>query len=114
MRAMQILSINVTGYLVGNMWWPSSEAWKELSVDVLRARDRFTERPDFRRIIVDACNDGDFQSASIAHGEVTVTLIERQGLKSHRVSRSWPLSQFPSIADCLHDDPDWYPDYGDD
>lgn len=95
----------LSGYLVGPIWWPAgAECWKDLD---FTCDDTGTLRDNVVRA---HCFDGDFQSCSIAQGELIGTY--RRGAKT--VSRTFPLAMFPSIADCLHSDPDWFPDYGED
>lgn len=104
-------SFKITGYLVGPIWWPSgSECWKDLDYDLSSEDARFTEPGTLRDHILRATNDGDFQNCSIAHGELVATRCYRRGERTVREVRSWPLERFPSIADCLHDDLDWFPD----
>lgn len=104
--------VKIRGFLVGAIWWPvGAECWKDLDYDLTREDARIVDGStgkvgaDLRYHILRACNDGDFQSAVIAHGEVEIE--RRRG--SRRTVRTFPLSMFPSVADCVHDDPDWCP-----
>jgi hypothetical protein len=109
--------ITITGYLVGDIWMPAIECWKRLDYDLTREEARFTEPGTLRDHILAATNDSDFQSCSIAHGELTVTRttvsLDNHTRRTKRVTRSWPLEHFPSIRDCLHNDPDWWPTFDD-
>lgn len=103
--------VTVRGYVVGPIWWPAGvEYFKEFTYDLTRESQR-KEGADFRSHIVDIVCDGDFQSASIACGEIEISYRRKNG---DRVTRTIPLECFPSIADCLHSDPDWCPQYGED
>lgn len=106
---LQTSSIRITGYIVGKIWWPvGQECFKPIDYDV--TRHSFSDKPELRDHILKITCDGDFQGASIARGEVTIEM--RNGRR--KVTRSFPLSKFPSIADCLHPSgDDWFPDYGD-
>jgi hypothetical protein len=103
--------ITLRGYLVGSIWWPvGAECYKHLTYDVTREDSRFTEPGTLRDHVLRATNDGDFQCATIACGEL---IAERREIKDGReriVRRSFPLSRFPSVADCLHPEGDaWWP-----
>jgi hypothetical protein len=107
--------ITITGFIVGTIWMPAAECWKELHYDLTREQQRVEGKRDFRWHVTQAAHDGDFQSCAIAQGELTIT--RRRAGHDGRVvthSRTFPLDRFPSAADCLYDDPDWWPDYGDD
>lgn len=117
-------NITIHGCIVGALYWPYGvTAWKDCVIDVKRERSRISG--DGRATLRDVVNlwlmenDGDFcGSAVIAQGTLTATRTETRGDgRRITVTRSWPLEQFPSIADCLHPDPDWMPmdfeDYAD-
>ena len=103
-------TVRLRGYLVGNIWMPNCECFKELSYSLDDQSSRWSERGTLRDHVLAATNDGDFQSCNIAHGELVITRTKGR----RKVTRSFPLSMFPSVADCLHSDPDWFPDYGGD
>lgn len=104
---MPVTSISLRGYIVGPIWWPAgAECYKPLSYSISDERCRWSEPGTLRDHVVAAVNDGDFQSATLAHAEI---VIERRN-GNRRVIRSFPLSHFPSITDCLHPDgEDWCP-----
>jgi hypothetical protein len=107
---MPVTDISLRGFLVGPIWWPmGAECSKPLSYSITREDERFTEPGTLREHVLAATNDGDFHGATIAHGELVVTVHRDR----RKIVRSFPLDRFLSIADCLHGDPDWYPDYGD-
>lgn len=108
---MHTTRITLSGYLVGGIWWPVDvECWKTFKYDLTREDCRFTEPGTLRDHVLRIICDGDFQSASIAQGELTITVTK----PGRKLSRAFPLSRFPSIADCLHPDPDWFPCFEED
>lgn len=109
---MPITNISLRGYVVGSIWWPvGAECFKPLNYSITREDQRFTEPGTLRDHVLRATNDGDFQSTTLAQAEL---VIERRN-GARRVIRSFPLSRFPSVADCLHPDgEDWFPDFGED
>lgn len=100
------LSISIRGYIVGPIWWPAdSECYKPLVYDLTREA-ALMDGATLRDHVLRATNDGDFQHATLAHAEL---VVERRKA-GRRVIRSFPLSHFPSVADCLHPDgDDWCP-----
>lgn len=100
------LNISLRGYIVGPIWWPAgAECFKPLDYDITSESARM-DGGTLRDHVLRATNDGDFQSATLAHAELVVE--RRNG--SRRVIRSFPLSRFPSVADCLHPEgDDWCP-----
>jgi hypothetical protein len=110
------LQITIRGYVVGPIWWPvGAECWKDLAYDVTRESERFDEaltlRDHMRRVMFE--HGGDFQSATIAQGELIVTATKQVGATTVRRTRAWPLETFPSIRDYLHPEgQDWFPDSG--
>ena len=106
--------ITIRGFLVGTIWMPAAECWKELDYDVTREDARFTEPGTLRDHVLRATNDGDFQGCDIAQGELIVTRTTISGGTRITRTRAFPLTLFPSIQDCLHDDPDWFPTFAED
>lgn len=105
----------LTGYIVGQIWWPAgTECWKDLHFDCTDYAKRCTPRATLRDCVLAATNDGDFQGCDIAQGELVLE-TRKAGPDGRMTTRrkSYPLSRFPSIADCLHSDPDWWPEYSD-
>jgi hypothetical protein len=101
------VSIEIRGTLVGTIWWPvGAECWKDARHDVTghAARcingDAAKGKPSLRQHVDAMVNDGDFQGAEIADGELIIT-IRKPGRSR---SRSFPLTMFPSIADMRRDD----------
>ena len=121
MRTQTTRTIELRGYLVGAIWWPvGAECWKDLAYDITREDARFSEPGTLRDHVLAATNDGDFQGCTIAQGELIATSRTIAWDDSGRVLREttrrhhWPLDRFKSVADCLHDDPDWLPSYPED
>lgn len=109
---MPLSSITIRGFIVGPIWWPmGAECYKPLRYSITSEEKRWSEPGTLREHVLAALRDGDFQSATIAHGEIVVEMIRER----RRVLRSFPLSHFPSVADCLHPDgDDWCPQHDDD
>lgn len=98
-------SIEISGFVVGEIWWPvGAECFKPFRHDVV-AYARRCDGATLRDHILEITRDGDFQGCTIAQGEITITLHR----PNRRRSRTWPLDRFPSVSDCLHEDPDWHP-----
>jgi hypothetical protein len=110
---MRQVSFELVGFVVGSIWWPAgAECFKPLSYDISREDGRFSAPADLRTHVLAATNDGDFQSCSIADGRLIATIERQSGTSRVTRTREFPLSMFPSVADCLHPDADWLPDYG--
>lgn len=109
---MPITNMRLQGFIVGPIWWPvGAECFKPLDYSLTDQEARWSEPGTLREHVLSATRDGDFQHATLAHA---VLVVERR-LGSRRVIRSFPLSHFPSVADCLHPEgDDWCPQYGDD
>lgn len=109
-------NISIRGFIVGPIWWPAgAECYKRLSYDLTREDRRFLEPGTLRDHVLSATNDGDFQHATIALGELVIETRKRGAGRETVKRRTWPLSRFPSIADCLHPDgDDWCPSGEDD
>lgn len=102
-----IADISIRGFIVGPIWWPAGEEYyKPLSYSITNEGARWSEPGTLRQHVLAATNDGDFQNATLACAEL---VIERR-TGNRRVIRTFPLSRFPSVADCLHPDgDDWCP-----
>lgn len=97
--------ISIQGYLVGDTWMPNCEAYKPLNYDVTReARRHVGSKATLRDHILAATNDGDFQGAEIAWGELVVRTHKRRGDTYITRTRVWPLDKFQSVADCIRAD----------
>ena len=103
------MHVEISGFLVGPIWWPAgAECFKPFRYDVTAEDTGLSEPGTLRDHVLRITNDGDFQFCALAQAELTITLYK----PSLSRSRSWPLEHFPSIADCLHGDPDWFPASG--
>jgi hypothetical protein len=101
-----ITDISLRGFIVGTIWMPAVECYKPLNYSITREQARWSDPGTLREHVLAATNDGDFQSATLAHGKI---VIERR-TGNRRVIRAFPLSHFPSVADCLHPEgDDWCP-----
>lgn len=108
----------ISGYIVGKIWMPATECWKDLNYTFVRhENERKNPWQDAQETLRDAMlhvtNDGDFQSCSVSHGVLTVTRRECSAGRQVTFERMFPLDHFPSVADMVRTD--WEgPDYGDD
>lgn len=106
--------ITLEGFLVGTIWMPATECWKDLNYDATAQQARTDGKMSLRDHALRATMDRDFQSCTIATGTL---VIERKTVVGSRVitrTRRFPLERFPSISDLVHPDPDWFPDFPDD
>lgn len=111
---MPHVQLKISGYLVGQIWMPATECWKELSYDVTQESKRIVGgKVTLRDHVLRATNDGDFQDCVIACGELIATRRSNKNGRTVTVERRFPLDLFPGIADMLHDDPDWCPTWDD-
>ncbi len=106
------VSIKIVGFLVGDIWMPKTECWKEFKYDITREQARFApgEKLTLREHAIRATNDGDFQSCEM--GDAFLVIETARILKSGTVvtrSRSWPMEMFPSVSDMVR--PDFAPVY---
>ena len=114
MKQNRTHKFRISGFLVGPIWWPNgAECWKNLNYDLSDMDSRFSDPGSLRDHILHATIDGDFQNCTIAQGELIATRHIFKHGRQITESRSWPLDFFPSIADCLHPDPEWWPDWDD-
>jgi hypothetical protein len=97
--------MTIRGYLVGAIWMPNTECYKPLAYDLTREDARFTEPGTLRDHVLAATNDGDFQSCAIADGFLIVERVRHTSTGYVKRSRTFELSRFPSVSDCLR--PDW-------
>ena len=99
-------TFHLTGYLVGDIWMPQAECYRPLSYNLTRESARFTSPGTLRDHVLAATSDGDFRSAQIADGYLVCERVYTTRGSNGRVTRTraWPLSRFPSIADCIKED----------
>jgi hypothetical protein len=96
---MQIESVTISGYLVGQIWMPAAECYKPFTYDVQREQARTIGKMTLRDHALRATNDGDFQGCDIAEGVLSVTI--RNG--RYKRTRHFSLEQFASIEDMRRD-----------
>jgi hypothetical protein len=75
------------GILYGRIWMPAQECWKSFDTGEFSFTDKDTycpprngfpgEYPDWRTVLCDVTNDGDFQCAAILEAVLTVTDYKR-------------------------------------
>ncbi len=93
----------ISGQIQGPIWMPACTCTKDFTVseDDLRYSDG--SRPSLRDMVLKATCDGDFQSAEVSFGHLTIEMLiprtDGKGYTSRK--RHFDLRQFQSIADCL-------------
>ena len=93
--------IRITGYVVGPIWWPvGEECYKAFTYNVTNEKKRWSEPGTLREHVLAITNDGDFQGCEIADGTLEVTIYKPNRSRS----RTFDLTLFPSIADCVKTD----------
>ena len=99
----------IYGYLVGTIWMPATECYRELEYTFVRHEDERKNswqdaKKDLREAMLHITNDGDFQSCAVADGVLCVRRVnEGQGRRSTR-ERTYDLARFPSVADMVRTD----------
>ena len=102
------VSVRLTGQVVGRIWMPATEAWKDF--DLTFEKGSFGNIRLSRQIeslgeaLEQITNDGDFQSCRIGNCYMTVSYCKG----SRKVSRSRELTgrDYPEL---FHPDYPWYP-----
>ena len=90
---MRQATITISGTYGGPIWMPACICAK-------RFKHTVAADDTLREAVLRVLNDGDFQSCSIAEGEVN--FIRRLPDRFHREHRrTLDISQFPSVADCV-------------
>ena len=84
---------HVHGQIQGRIWMPSVTCTKSFSVSENDFRYSDGSRPTLRDMVLRATNDGDFQSANVSWGWLTVEAIVKRKDGRGQVSRkrSWDL-----------------------
>lgn len=106
-----LTTMKLSGFLVGEIWEPEVECFKQLDYDLYAQQSRTVGKMTLRDHLLAATNDGDFMWCVVADGRLDISRTWYRDGRHHNVSRSIPLIAFPSIADMLHPDPDWGPVY---
>ena len=96
------IQVSIRGFLVGHIWMPATECYKDLNYDATREQARTIGKMTLRDHVLRATNDGDFQSCRIAHGCLVLKTTKQCGATRVTRSRVFPLDRFPSIYDCLN------------
>lgn len=99
----------IRGYLVGTIWMPAAECYKNVSYTFVRNEcERRSAWQDAHETLRDALlqitNDGDFQSCAVADGVLTVTRQDGSGGRKRSYSRCFPLDRFDSVSDMIRAD----------
>ena len=90
--------IDISGYIVGPIWWPTNEkGYKPFRHNVKAYNARLSKPGTLRDHVLAIIQDGDFQSCEIADGIIEITITKPNRSRS----RSFDLSLFPSVADCV-------------
>ena len=100
----EIADVSISGFLVGDIWMPATECYKPLHYSLTDRAHHYPDGGTLRDHVLRVCQDGDFQSASIADGELIVTVHRHDDRGTYRRTRRFPLSKFPSVADCVRTD----------
>lgn len=94
----------IRGHLVGNIWMPNAECWKDLAYDITGEDVRFTEPCTLRDHVLRATNDGDFQHCEIAGGFIETVATITKGERVYRRTRLTALDDCRSVADMVRTD----------
>ena len=102
---MQKMTARIHGQIQGPIWMPACVCTKSFNVSEDDFRYSDGSRPTLRDMVLRATNDGDFQSADISFGWLTVESVIPRSDGHGQVSRkrSFDLRSplFASIADCV-------------
>lgn len=106
-------SITLHGHIVGPIWMPAAECWKEVSVSAADFERSTGEAPTARDLALRATQDGDFQHCKLtADSYFLLTRTRRDGNHTMTVERVYTVDKFPSIADCVDPRELWELDEG--
>ena len=103
---MAITHISISGQIQGHIWMPNAVCTKDFTVSEDDFRYSDGSRPTLRDMVLRATNDGDFQSADVSWGHLTVEMIQprKDGRGEVTRRRHFDLRNgalFPSIADSI-------------
>lgn len=98
--------ISLEGALCGKIWWPVGQLFgKHLSHSFAADVRAWGGQGTLRDHVLRATNDGDFQGAELtADTFLVIQRISRKGATVKTRTRHFPVSMFPSIADCVNTD----------
>jgi len=100
-------TVQIVGTLAGSYWWPIGETWhKDLSeTREYRPREQTqtyrTTTGSLRDLVVDLVCDGDSSSSCRFSADTVVIVTRFRGPR--RISRTFPITMFPSVADCIEE-----------
>lgn len=96
-------NVYIRGQIQGPIWMPTITCTKYFTVSKDDFRYSDGSRPTLRDMVLRATNDGDFQSADISFGTLTIELIRprKDGTGYSTRKRNWDLRRFASIQDCI-------------
>lgn len=100
--------VELNGLVVGNIWMPNAECWKNVSIGENDFRYSDGSRPTLRDMAERATNDGDFQSCNLTADSEFIFTRERvtsSGVVVRR--RRMHVSQFPSVRDMVDARESW-------
>lgn len=101
--------VTIWGVIAGFMWMPPCPAWKYIK----ESSDQYPHNAlvsegksvpsDLRDMALRMTNDGDFQSCGFLADETSVIVerIKKTATGLVKRCREFPITFFPSIADCL-------------
>ena len=102
---MKTSNVYLRGTVYGPIWMPAVECWKPVTVSAQYADG---SRLTLRDMALRATADGDFQSASLTtDSEVVFEQTIKKGNRTLRRVKWYPVSHFPSIADCVGEKFSW-------
>lgn len=105
---MATTSVSLFGTIVGQIWMPNAECSKVVKLAESDFRYHDNSRPTLRDFALKATNDGDFQSCNLtADSEITFERTRQTASGKVTRTRTIPVSQFPSIADCIDQRESW-------
>lgn len=99
----------------GRIWMPAVNCTKEIKVDLNQESARYSDGwvGTFRHLMVGIACDGDFQTLAkfSPHSFIKFETISVRGRKEHHTVSYRPLTDFPSIADLIHSEDEWYDNF---
>lgn len=92
----------IRGFLVGYIWQPGAECWKDLAFRFEHDKAGITKSAGYnslRDALCAATNDGDFRTCAVAQGELVIHRTTYTATSRTIRSRAFPLSMFRGIED---------------
>lgn len=103
-----LTEVRIIGTLQGSFWWPIGEPWQKTINERRTYRPRAStvtyrsETSGLRDFVLEITHDGDSSSACLLSDDSFVEITRYRGTR--KVSRMFPITLFPSIADCVSED----------